>query len=55
MRNRDSDEGLTAQDHESRESRPTDVILVAVALLVVFTMVVLICSGAPWFVRMGMN
>lgn len=48
MYNLDADEGLTSQDHENREWRPTDVLLVFVALLIVFAMLLLLCSGSPW-------
>jgi hypothetical protein len=44
------DDGLTSQDHENREWRPSDVILIFVAIVVVFALSVLLCSGpsAGW-------
>jgi hypothetical protein len=46
--NRDADEGHTAQDQENREWRPSDILLVGIALIILLAVMVFVCAGYPW-------
>ena len=53
MYNRDANEGHTAQDHEKKEWRFGDVLLVGLLLLILFAELAFVCSGFPWGIWPG--